>query len=339
MAETSNLDSDVKNIVNTILDHENIPRKKPKFTNFVKNIMRNKASAHSIDKTWELFSQALAPAPQPQQKTEEVKKMDVETNETPEESTTKKEKKKKKKDEDKTEDKENNVKEKKSKKSKKRKLEEEDDEMNGDGGVSEEKPKKKKKHRKEEQNESGESMETESVEDVAPAAKKTKFNWEETIEELLKKNDGSMKLKKMKKKCVNELLSLDKSKPMTPEEASAKFDKKIKKITKFKVLNDRISLKEDGSKVEEEKTVEAPKPLEVKASESEGSFNNWESANLGSASQNEKFRRLMGIKNPSKEGAGKFGGVGRNDKKIFNDLEKGFEKARQMHFGARCFES
>merc|ERR1712241_1165242 len=72
LAETSNLDSDVRNIVNTILDHENIPRKKPKFVNFVKNIMRNRANSHSIDKTWELFSQALNP-PATEEKVEDVK--------------------------------------------------------------------------------------------------------------------------------------------------------------------------------------------------------------------------------------------------------------------------
>ena len=33
LAETQNIDSDVKNIVNAIIDHENIPRKKPNFVN------------------------------------------------------------------------------------------------------------------------------------------------------------------------------------------------------------------------------------------------------------------------------------------------------------------
>merc|ERR1711874_501776 len=63
-----------------------------------------------------------------------------------------------------------------------------------------------------------------------------------------------------------------------------------------------------------------------------GSFNNWEAANLGSSAQNEKFRRLMGIKNPSQGGKGIFGFQARNDQKIFRDLEEGFERARQTHF-------
>ena len=66
----------------------------------------------------------------------------------------------------------------------------------------------------------------------------------------------------------------------------------------------------------------------------------WEASNLGSASQTEKFRRLMGIKTapPPQAVQGKFGGSQRDDKKIFRDLEQGFEKARQAHFGGRCFD-
>ena len=58
------IDPAVRNIVDQILDHENIPRKRAKFINFVKNIMRNKAQMSNIDKTWDLFSQALQPAVQ-----------------------------------------------------------------------------------------------------------------------------------------------------------------------------------------------------------------------------------------------------------------------------------
>merc|ERR1712179_166898 len=96
LAETQNIDSDVKNIVNTILDHENIPRKKPKFSNFVKNIMRNRASPHAIDKTWDLFSQALKPPAPPAIK--EVPEEKEVQNEKSEEETKKKHKKDKKKD-------------------------------------------------------------------------------------------------------------------------------------------------------------------------------------------------------------------------------------------------
>merc|ERR1719398_637943 len=84
LQETSDLDGDVRNILDTIQEHENIPRKKPKFGNFVKNIMRNKARPHSIDKTWELFSQALKPTPNEEKKenvemeTDEKKEVELE---------------------------------------------------------------------------------------------------------------------------------------------------------------------------------------------------------------------------------------------------------------------
>merc|ERR1712029_1108975 len=119
----------VKNIVNTILDHENIPRKRPKFINFVKNIMRNRASSHSIDKTWDLFSQALKPTSEP-----ETIKMEEDKVVTPvkveEEKPKEKKKKKKKNDssnnvvEEETSEKENVEVKKKSKKKDKQKNEE-----------------------------------------------------------------------------------------------------------------------------------------------------------------------------------------------------------------------
>merc|ERR1712034_275884 len=100
-AETENIDSDVKNIVNTILDHENIPRKKPKFTNFVKNIMRNRANIHAIDKTWDLFSQALKPTAQEMsQKKEEAKVEEKPVVDVAEEKKKSKKDKKKNKDVD-----------------------------------------------------------------------------------------------------------------------------------------------------------------------------------------------------------------------------------------------
>merc|ERR1719222_955240 len=112
LQETSDLDGDVRNILDTIQEHENIPRKKPKFVNFVKNIMRNRARPHSIDKTWELFEQALKPAAPPAEAMEVEKaelmngksdKVENGKEETPEKENEKeneegkKEKKKKKK--------------------------------------------------------------------------------------------------------------------------------------------------------------------------------------------------------------------------------------------------
>ena len=337
LAEATDLDGDVRNIVNTIMDHENIPRKQAKFVNFVKNIMRNKARPHSIDKTWELFSQALKPSASEEEKVamevDENKAGDgKETQEVETKVKSKKEKKKKKEkaleqpSEEETSEKENIQKH--SKKNKKSKQD----------AIGEENSKKLKRKREEEM-EVDRTIDTEET-----PGKKTKFDWDETISSVLKQKGDEMKLNKLKKKCVAEYLAQHEGTHKTAEEIGAKFDKKLKK-RKYRVLKDKVKLiteeTEDVSeKAEETKLVptETKKPV-IEAKPKDASFNNWESANLGSSTQNEKFRRLMGIKNPTKEGGGKFGGENRNDKKIFRDLEQGFEKARQMHFGGRCFES
>merc|ERR1712025_80806 len=179
------------------------------------------------------------------------------------------------------------------------------------------------------------------AEDISPV-KKIKFDWDETITRVLQQKGNEMKLNKLKKKCVSEFFALHEGTHKTQEEIGAKFDKKLKK-KKYTVLKDRVKLNLNHSEdtngdANGNNKADSEECSKVTNNESkETTFNNWESANLGSSAQNEKFRRLMGIKNPSKESTGKFGGDGRNDKKIFRDLEQGFEKARQTHFGGRSF--
>ena len=339
LSETTDLDSDVRMIVNTILDHENIPRKKPKFINFVKNIMRNKARPHSIDKTWDLFSQALKPPEPPSETKMEV--TEVEPADSDEAKETKKDKKKKKKSKDvaASEDvqpEENLEKENVEVKSKKKKKKKEKEEEVVQKTQSSEKSLKRKRD---------ESMEVGDEDEVSPApVKKNKFDWDETITNVLLTKDGNeMKLNKLKKKCLQEFMSQNEGTHKTPEEIGAKFDKKLKKRN-YRVLKDKVKLilDNEGETADDQKTQPevTTSPREKKVEQPDkASFNNWEAANLGSSSQNEKFRRLMEIKNPSAGGKGIFGGQGRNDQKIFRDLEEGFEKARQSHFGGRCFAS
>ena len=52
------IEGDVRDLLGQVMEHENIPRKRAKFTNFVKNIRRG-VRPTTIDKTWELFEQAL----------------------------------------------------------------------------------------------------------------------------------------------------------------------------------------------------------------------------------------------------------------------------------------
>jgi len=359
LAETQNIEPDVRNIVNTILDHENIPRKKPKSVNFVKNIMRNRANVHSIDKTWDLFSQALKPTAEEASKSKE----DVESDDVPETIVDKKKKSKKEKKKDK--EKENGdvemadddgTKKKSKKDRKKEKLKAMEEEIACEDTSEKENTdkntkKKKKKLDKVEEDEVAstdnklkrkidESMEVD--EDASSPPKKVKFDWDDTITKLLMNKDGNeMKLKKLKKKCVSEFFSQNEDTHKTAEEVGSKFDKKLKK-RKFRLLKDKVKLILEEEKEPEVVPEKCANDTPAPPQESKGdiSFNQWEATNLGSSAQTEKFRRLMGIKTaaPPQAVQAKFGGAKRDDQKIFRDLEQGFERARQAHFGGRCFE-
>jgi len=55
----SSLDKDVKLVLDAIQGYENIPRKRPKFINFCKNVLSRKFASASIEKTWDLFEKAI----------------------------------------------------------------------------------------------------------------------------------------------------------------------------------------------------------------------------------------------------------------------------------------
>jgi len=354
LLETTDIDSSVRHITDSILDHDNIPRKRPKFVNFVKNIMRNKAQMSDIDKAWDLFSQALQP-PAPtapaaaeavteKSKTEEDPSMEV-VEENDDEDTTKKSKKKKKK--------------------KDREPEPEQPELNVEPDAASQNSKKKKdKSGKKRKHEETESMDVdndclannESIDEpTEPATKKGKFDWDSVICELLSKK-GSMKLNKLKKKCLAEFRAQQKENAahLTEQQIGAKFDKKLKK-KKYKVLKECVSLAHPEDDADEEAAAAAtgdPEQqtrlesstaaadaavVQQKDKSKQGgkdlSFNKWEAASLGNASQTDKFRRLMGIK--TDKAPEEIGGKKRDDKKIFNDLEVGFQRARNTHFNGK----
>ena len=64
------------------------------------------------------------------------------------------------------------------------------------------------------------------------------------------------------------------------------------------------------------------------------SFNKWEATNLGDNSANEKFRRLMGIKSAAPASAAQAGPSAalpvESQAKMFDELEQGFERAREI---------
>merc|ERR1712192_37470 len=241
---------------------------------------------------------------------------------------------------DETPEKENEggKKEKKKKKKKDKKLEETTEDVNTKPNS------RKRKSSDRDENKDGGATKEEDDEESPP--KKVKFDWDEVITACLKEKDGNeMKLVKLKKKCLREYFSAHEGTHKSKEEVGAKFDKKLKKRS-YKVLKDRIKLV--GMEEEEKKSEEEDEVMQGAPSKPEGwvsapeakkpaiSFNKWEGADMGSDAQTEKFRRLMGIKAAPKpkEVASNWG---RDDKKMLRDLEQGFEKARETHFGGRSF--
>jgi len=70
-SRAGSLDSDVRSVTEAIMAYENVPRKKPKFMNFAKNVLGGgrRSSPQTLEKTWELLELALkkpAEAPTPQ---------------------------------------------------------------------------------------------------------------------------------------------------------------------------------------------------------------------------------------------------------------------------------
>lgn len=57
--EQKNASSNVIRIIETISKHNNTPRKKPKFVNFVKNVCGNKTNIKDIDQAWDIISVKL----------------------------------------------------------------------------------------------------------------------------------------------------------------------------------------------------------------------------------------------------------------------------------------
>ena len=283
-------------------EHDNIPRKKPKFVNFVKNIMRNRARPHSIDKTWELFEQALKPPAVVEAEPMDTKEGEVEAGG---ETDKKKKSKKKKKGDEENEDVkeaspdiENGEKKLSKKKQKKRdreladKMEEEDEKKeNEEKTGKEEREEKKAKKRKRDE------VEEESTPELN-SPKKTKFDWDELIAGCLKTKEGhEMKLVKLKKKCISEFFSQHEGTHKTKEEVGAKFDKKLKKRS-YRLLKDKVKLiTEDEEKEEvEQGAAERPEgwksaPEPAPAAPAPGlSFNKWEGADMGSSAQ-VKYKR------------------------------------------------
>ena len=223
--KSNGVDQDVRQVLLAIQGYENIPRKRAKFINFCKNAMRNKFHPATIEKTWEVFESIL-----------KGPKVDS-TNNT-----------EKKNGADSASEKENGD----DAKGKKPKNDEDGRDgiapFKGTKNETEKEGKKKKKRKALEE----QSMEVD--EDIKPSNKKakisdnddadepvdqTKFDWIQTMSDVLQKK-GPTKANKLKKKVVNEFVKKNPETSKSRVELEKKFEKKLGKCKKFKLLNEVV---------------------------------------------------------------------------------------------------
>ncbi|XP_037992018.1 cell growth-regulating nucleolar protein [Motacilla alba alba] len=273
-----NITPKVRNILEQMRAFDNIPRKKVKFQNWIKNSLRINDS-NLQDQVWDVFSEATRnisnekEQDKPQQKekqqpaetgentkAEENGITDAKTERKKSKRERKEERQKNKKKEKKDLKLENQEEVKKSKKSKKGKESVEDEfEINGNGNHSETEEetnvkKRKHKHVEEEphtktkrmKTESiSEDMETENVNDNEEnvGTDKGKFNWKGTIKAVLKQApDNEISVKKLRKKVIAQYYAVAGERHKTEEEILAIFNKKVNNNPKFRVLKDKVKL-------------------------------------------------------------------------------------------------
>ncbi|XP_039921714.1 cell growth-regulating nucleolar protein [Hirundo rustica] len=269
-----NISPKVRNILEQMRTFDNIPRKKVKFQNWIKNSLRINDSRLQ-DQVWEVFSEATRnisnekEQDKPQQKEDQQAAETGENTKAEENGITERKKSKRERKEERQKNKkkekkdlklENQAEVKKNKKSKKGKETVEDEfEINGNGNHSETEEetnvkKRKHKHVEEESHTKTKRMKTESIsEDMETenindneenvGADKGKFNWKGTIKAVLKQApDNEISVKKLRKKVIAQYYAVAGEHHKTEEEILVIFNKKVNNNPKFRVLKDKVKL-------------------------------------------------------------------------------------------------
>lgn len=247
----------VKDVLQQVTAYDNVPRKKGKFQNWMKNSLKIPNTSIQ-EEVWGIICTADKPQPQ---ETKEAKQTVAETqidtngnekqNGHPEVVEKKKLNKRERKEArqqkngkavkvEKTvaqepEDDKSTKKKKKDRKRKRSSEEDGDEEQNGHNAEDEISSKKKKSVDQDE----GESEETEEQ-----GAPKGKFNWKGNIKAVLRESaDQELPVKKLRKKVLAAYYSFTgDGNYKTEEDLLALFNKKITKNPKFRVLKDRVKL-------------------------------------------------------------------------------------------------
>ncbi|XP_016108804.1 cell growth-regulating nucleolar protein [Sinocyclocheilus grahami] len=226
--EQPDVDPSVWKVLQMVSTHDNVPRKRAKFENWMKNCLKI-YTPFLLEKVWEICS---TDSNSNHQTANERKNDGAETKEN------KRDERKNKKSKRKTSEEQNGEKTDEKQRRKKRKREE-------NGQNADEKSSKKQKKRKQE--ESGESLnpEGEEPENQESESNSTgKFNWKGTIKALLRDapEDG-LAVKKLRKKVLAAYHSFTgDSNFRSEEELLSLFNRKINNNPKFKILKDRVRL-------------------------------------------------------------------------------------------------
>ncbi|XP_009707699.1 PREDICTED: cell growth-regulating nucleolar protein [Cariama cristata] len=273
-----NISPKVRNVLEQMRVFDNIPRKKVKFQNWMKNSLRITDSTLQ-DQVWDIFSEATRNISSEKEQDKPQQKEERQSAETREETMVeengitddkierkknkrerKEERQKNKKKEKKDLKLENQSEVKKGKKSKKGKESLENEfEINGNGHQSEIEEetnvkKRKHKHTEEEPRITSKRLKTENIsEDMETentngneenvGTDKGKFNWKGTIKAVLKQAPGNeISIKKLRKKVIAQYYAVAGEHHKSEEDILVTFNKKVNNNPKFKVLKDKVKL-------------------------------------------------------------------------------------------------
>ncbi|MCI4385358.1 hypothetical protein PGIGA_G00049510 [Pangasianodon gigas] len=240
----------LRSVLQQVSTYDNVPRKKAKFQNWIKNSLKIYDS-NLQDQVWEIFSSSENPqaneakqpehaSPPPTAVHEEQAKPEEKKKNKRERKEERQKKSKKKRTED-EQNGENGVEEPQKKKKRKRAAEE----CGEDGESVERKTSKKMKKRKEEECEESQNMEEVENEQEAQEESNTKgkFNWKGTIKAVLRQApEEGIALKKLRKKVLSAYYSFSaEDNHKSEEELYSLFNKKMKN-PKFQILKDKVRL-------------------------------------------------------------------------------------------------
>ncbi|KAM4740853.1 cell growth-regulating nucleolar protein [Anableps anableps] len=248
----------LRDVLNQVSGYENVPRKKAKFQNWMRNSLKI-ANTGLQEEVWDILAAAdnAPPATQPTKESETAAEVRVDTNgnENQEDQSNTEEKKKKlnkrerkearqqkngkatKRDEKRTAEEEPEKCQTGKQKKKARKRKHEEDEDQTENSVDNEKDVKKTKF-----GEAADVHMSEETEDQAVS--QGKFNWKGNIKAALSQSpDQELSVKKLRKKVLAAYYSFAGDRNFkTEDELLALFNKKITKNPKFRVLKDRVKL-------------------------------------------------------------------------------------------------